>query len=437
MTDYERIRVLWPDHLGLARGKYLPARIAERGTGHCVTTFALGYDRSMVPAPGTYLLEGLRDVHATYDPARVRPSWEDDRTGVVVADLALDGEPYAVSSRHALHRALGDWSDLGYGVKVGLELEAYVIEPDDDGGWKRWDTPRSFVYGTGRTADPTGLIDTIMFTAERCGFRPESINAEFDAGQFELTLEYDDALDAADDAFLFRVMAREVALGHGLDLTFLGKPFAGVSGNGIHVNFSMVDSAGNNAFIDEASADGLSELAHGCLAGLCAHHCAMTALVAPTVNAYRRLQPAELNGYWANWGLEHRCVGNRVPGARGAATRIENRLSDGSANVHLAIATVLQAARLGVTDGLDCPEPETGDGFEEVNTDIHAADNLVGALQDLADDPALATAVGDELVANFAAVKEAEWERYLAAVGTDTPGGEVTQWELAEYLMYH
>ena len=51
MGDIRRIRVLWPDHLGLARGKYLPVRLAERGTRHSITLFSLGYDRDMVPAP--------------------------------------------------------------------------------------------------------------------------------------------------------------------------------------------------------------------------------------------------------------------------------------------------------------------------------------------------------------------------------------------------
>ena len=109
---------------------------------------------------------------------------------------------------------------------MGIEFEAYVLQPDGEGGWERWDTPRSFVYGTGRSADPTGLIDDITRTAWRCGFPLESINAEYDESQFELTLEYDDALKAADEAFLFRVLAREVALSHGLDLTFLGKPLS-------------------------------------------------------------------------------------------------------------------------------------------------------------------------------------------------------------------
>lgn len=434
---YDRIRLLWPDHLGIARGKYLPAHLAEHGTSHCATTFALGYDRSMIPAPGAYLLEGLRDVLSTFDPNDVRPGWEDDRTGVAVGHLTMDGEPYVYSPRYALQQAIADWDALGYRVNVGLEQEAYVLEPTDDGGWQRWRTPRSFVYGTGRSADPIGLVDDIMRTGAASRFRIESINAEFDESQFELTLEYDDALNAVDDAFLFRVLARETALKHGLDLTFLGKPFDGLAGNGVHVNFSLVDVDGNNAFADPSTDDGLSALAKSCLGGLIAHHQGMTPLCAPTVNAYRRLQPGELNGYWANWGHDHRCAANRIPSARGGATRIENRIPDGAANLYLATATVLQAARLGVVDSEPCPEPLTTDGFEDVNTDVCSGANLAEALDHLKSDDALSKAIGAEVVENFIANKEAEWQRYIDAVGSDTPEGEVTDWELDQYLMYH
>lgn len=434
---YERIRLLWPDHLGLARGKYLPAHLAEQGTNHCVSTFALGYDRSLIPAPGSYLLEGLRDIHASFDPATVRPGWEDDRTGVAVGHLDMDGAPYTYASRHALEMAIAAWKGLGYGVKVGLELEAYVLEPEGDGGWRRWRTPRSMVYGTGPGSDPAGLLDGIMDAAATSKFRIESINAEFDESQFELTLEHDDALRAVDDAFLFRVMAREVALSRGLDLTFMGKPFSGVAGNGLHVNFSLSDAAGNNAMVETTASDGLSALVKSCLAGLVAHHQGLTPLCAPTVNAYRRLQPGELNGYWANWGYEHRCAANRIPGDRGPATRIENRIGDGSANLHLATAAVLQAARLGVADRLPCPEPLTTDGFEEINTDVCSAPDLARALVHLQADEALVNAVGTDVVENFVANKEAEWDRYIEAVGSDSPGDQVTQWELDQYLMYH
>jgi glutamine synthetase len=442
MTTYDRIRVLWPDQFGLARGKYLPVRLAERGTGHCVTTFGTQYDKTIIPAPGSGLLEGLPDVDATYDPHQVRRGWDDDATGVVVADLSMHGQPFPYAARSRLQAALDDWRALGYGVKVGIELEAYVLERADDGDldiggerWRRWRTPRSFVYGTGRTADPVGLLSEITRRAERSGLPVESINSEFDEGQFELTLEVDDAMKAADDAFLFRVLAREVALEHGLDLTFLGKPFAGISGSGVHVNFSLVDHDGSNAFDEPTGADALSPIVYRCLAGLVAHHRALTALCAPTVNAYRRLRPGELCGYWATWGHDHRVAANRVPPHRGGATRIENRIADGSASIHLAIAAVLQAARLGVIDDLECPAPLVDDGFETVNTDVCAASDLSAALDDLEADGALVAAVGEELVANFVANKRAEWERYTEAVGAPDDG--ISDWELNEYLPFH
>lgn len=439
LSGRDRVRVLFPDHLGLARGKYLPVHLAPNGTGHCASLFGLGYDRSMIPAPGSYLLEGLIDVHSTLDPNTLRPSWEDDKTAVAVGDLELLGEPYPNASRYVLREAIAKWADLGYSVQVGVELEAYLLEPDESapGGWKRFENPRAMVYGTGIGNDPTGIIDDIMTTAKTCGFRTESINAEFDESQYELTLEYGNALEVADDIFLFRVMARELALAKGYDMTFLGKPFAEISGTGVHVNVSFLDADGNNALFDEGNENGLSALAYQSLAGLCAHHGALTAITAPTVNAYRRLQPGQLSGYWANWGLDHRCVANRVPAARGAGTRIENRIADGAVNVHTAIAAVLTAARLGVTSELDCPPPETGDGFEEVNTDVCAPANLSDALDQLEADTAFTEALSQDLVDNFVANKRHEWDRYIEAEGSFDGEQPPTNWELTEYMRYH
>ena len=145
------------------------------------------------------------------------------------------------------------------------------------------------------------------------------------------------------------------------------------------MNLSLADAQGQNALSDAGGVHGMSDLARGATAGLIHHHVGMTALAAPTVNAYRRLRHGELNGYWANWGVEHRCAGNRVPRGPGSHMRIESRIGDGAANVHTLVATVLQAARLGVVDGLECPDPMTTDGFDEVNTDVHCAHSLSAA----------------------------------------------------------
>jgi glutamine synthetase len=426
VTDYHRIRALFPDHLGLARGKYLPAALAHKGTRHCLSTFALEFDRTMVPAPGAKLLEGLPDCDLSFPMSEVRPSWEAG-TGVVIGDLSFRGEPLAISPRHVLRRAVADWLALGYRVKVGIELEAFVMQPDGKGGWTEWDTPTAYVYGTGPAVDPVGLLDDLMRMATACGLPVESINSEYDTPQFELTLVYDDALKAVDDIFLFKLMARELATRRGLLLTFIGKPFADRGGSGFHVNLSLEDAAGANVLNDTAAADGLSTLARQSIAGMLAHFEACAGLCAPTVNAYKRLRPAQLAGFWANWGYDHRGVSVRVPHERGAATRLEHRMSDGAANPYLATAAVLQAARLGVLHALTPPAPEEQDCLTHQSTTRHVPENLALALDALEADAELVAAIGPELVAQFVAVKRGEWGKFTAAV---------TDWELKTYLPF-
>ena len=436
-SDYSRIRMLWPDHLGLARGKYVPARLADRGSAFCVTTFAMSYDRDLIDAPHAYLVDGLKDVHGELDATTLRPSWEDDHTGVAIAHLTLAATPYEASSRAALQRSIESWAAMGYRAKIGIELEGYLLEPNGEGGWQRYQNPRSMVYGTGPLGDPSGFFDDVMFTAERCGFSIESANVEFDESQFEFTLEYGDALRAVDDVFVFKVMVRELAIKRGLDFTFLGKPFPEVSGSGLHLNISFLDDQGRPAFADPDDEHGMSDLARQCVAGLVEHHQAITPILAPTINAYRRLQPGSLAGCWANWGVDHRNVTNRVPAHGGSAMRVESRLGDGAMNVHLGATAVLEAARLGVIDNLDTPPTYTGDGFEDGGDGVaRSADSLQGALDHLEADTTLRTSIGDGIIDNFIANKRREVERFEAS-GQSIDGPELSPFEREMYLPYH
>jgi glutamine synthetase len=424
--DLSRIRVLFPDHHGLARGKYLPRRVAAEGTHNCITLFALDFDRTMVPAPGAMLLEGNPDMKVTFDLEQVRRGWE-PRTGVVVGDLSYADEPLAIAPRNVLKKAIADWRALGYEPMVGIELEAFVLEPDGKGGWQEWSTPGAYVYGTGRAVDPVGLLDDLMTVCDSVGLPIESINSEYETPQFELTLSYSDALTSVDNVFLFKVLARELAHEKGLLLTYLGKPFGDRGGSGLHVNFSLCDAGGDNVMDDPTDPDGLSAVARSCIAGLLEHHEGLAALCAPTVNAYKRLRPAQLSGYWANWGKDHRSCTVRVPSERGAATRLEHRMPDGAANPYLATAAVLQAARLGFEQGLTPPPAETLDAFEEASTDRHVPENLSLALDALEADKALVEAFGSAAIDHFVFIKRNEWDKFAAAV---------TDWELRHYLPF-
>jgi glutamine synthetase len=380
----------------------------------------------MIPFPGAHH-ESFPDVEARFPTEAIRTGWEKD-TGVVVASISKDGVPIELAPRSILERVIGEWEEVGYSPVIGVELEAFLFEPDGSRGWRPIHTPGSYVYGTGTSVDPSGTIEEIMETAHRTGIELESVNSEYDDGQFELTLRYGEALRAADDAFLFRVMAREVAAKRGYLLVFMGKPITERGGSGIHVNFSLRDANGSNAMDDPSSPDGLSDLARRCIAGLINDHVSMTALVAPTVNAYKRLRPAALNGYYANWGLDHRGVAVRVPPSRGPGTRLEHRLADGAASVHVAVAATLVSALRGVTKGLECPPAETQDCITGVDADVTVPPDLGAALTALESDKDFVEAFSPAYVEGFLAVKRAEWERF---------NRHTTDWEIAEYLEYY
>ena len=412
MTD--RLRAVFCDHLSLIRGKYLPAsKIGTSNTNFCRSTYGVHFDKDLLPSPGSMMMEGLPDMELRWNANDIRDSWQDG-TKVVIGDLyGMDGTPLPMCGRGALKRAVAAWVEDGLTPMIGIELEAFAFQKDESGNLVPYDAPGAIVYGTGPGTDPLGFNDAIWEAAEKLGFRLDMITAEYDAPQFEYTLTFDNALKAVDDIVLFRQMAREIALGFGIVLTFLPKPFAEAGGSGMHINFSFQDADGNNALPKDGKSgpDHLSDLAKGCIAGLVHHHKGLAGLLAPTANSYKRLQPASLSGYWQNWGGDHRNVTTRVSEEGGTKTRLEHRMADASANPYTAVAAVLQAARLGLTNGYDLPARETGDGFEVTDATTGVATDLNAAMDDLEADTVLRAAVGETLVDNQIFMRRAEVEK--------------------------
>lgn len=407
----DRLRVLFCDHLSIMRGKYLPnSKIGDGDTRFCRSVFGTHYDRDLLDAPGSLVKQGLPDMELKWRHDDIRESW-DSATQIVLGDLYDDaGELLGLCPRGALKRAVADWQAMGLTPKVGIELEAFALQADENGRLEPYDAPGGVVYGTGPFADPLRFNDRIWEMADRLGFSLEMITAEFDTPQFEYVLTFGDAVKAVDDIVLFRLMAREIALEYGIVLTFMPKPIAEAGGSGMHVNFSFTDESGGNALSSgpRGGPEHMNDLARGCLGGLIHHHKGLAGLIAPTANSYMRLQPGSLSGFWQNWGGDHRNVTTRISSEGGAKARLEHRMADASANPYTATAAVLQAARLGVENGHTLPPMETGDGFDRTDTKESTAIDLQGATADLERDTVLAQAVGADLVANHVYMKQKE-----------------------------
>jgi glutamine synthetase len=429
---------MWCDLNGLSHGRYVPrTRLHEHGH-HAVTTLTMGIDRDILSVDGYGPDVGFADLATVPVLDSVRPGWEVD-TDVAIADLEYNGKPLALCPRAALQRAVDAWHALGYEPHLGFEMEFYVMQPDGGapGGYIPLVIPSHRVYGVGMGGDNTGLTFDLYDAAETCELDLEGMMGEFHPGQMELNMKYGPAMDAADRAFICKEMTRELAARKGYWITYLGRPSAELVGSGLHINLSLTPlGGGSNAFDDPTAEHGLSVLARQCLGGVIAHHEGMAAMSAPLINSYKRLIPGIIAGYWANWGLDNRISTYRIPYERGAATRIENRMPCGSANPYLAAAVMLNAALLGVVNGLDCGDPQIGDGDTTPNTDRHTPHDLGAALAALEADTVLCETMGADLVKAFLTIRHDELAKWQAADGiwdVET----ITPWELERYLPFY
>jgi glutamine synthetase len=327
-----------------------------------------------------------------------------------------------------LQRVIERFAGLGMRPIVGPELEYFLLERDEQAatGWRRYGEATGNVYVTGHRGDPENVLLPTLRQLSEYGLDVVASNHEFASGQFEINLWHSDALDAADRAFRFKSAIKELARQQGKLATFMAKPFNDEGGSGFHLHFSTTDADGKPLFDDPQGRFGLSDTGRSAVAGLIAHAPALTALLNPTINSYKRFGPDTLAPWLIDWGLDNRSAMVRIPPERGRASRLELRLGDASANPYLAVAGLLAATQLGISEQLEAPDALEGYGYDPTKADRLPAD-LSAALDALEADAALTEVLGKPFVTMFLAYKRDELERYSRFV---------TDWEFREYA-YH
>jgi glutamine synthetase len=247
-------------------------------------------------------------------------------------------------------------------------------------------------------------------------------NQEYDPSQWEINCRHDEALQAADDAHMLKLVIKETAAMNGLVATFIGRPVAGGGTSGYHLHISLWDADGANLMNDPSGVEGISELGRHFIGGVLDHARGMSAVMAPTVNAYKRFIAQELAPYWINWGPDNRSVYVRIPMERGNATRAECRGADGSASAYLASAAAIFAGIDGLDRKLDPGPPAFGVYEWEGST---MPFSLAEALDAFEADAYMRERLSQQFWQCFDAIKRNEWRRFTLAV---------TDWELAEYV---
>jgi glutamine synthetase len=418
--------VHFTDLIGVSRNKVVPISILEdlcdEGVNFCIGAYAVAHNGEVIEETGLGGEVEFRDmkVYPDLSTLRVLP-WETD-TGVCMANVEFDGESLAVDPRGILKRAIAELEKRGFTAACGHELEFFLLRPGAS-GYEQYAAQPGMVYTHTPAVDTQGVIREMEDAVTALGLPYVCSNQEYFGSQWEINLKYAAALEAADDAHLLKLAIKEIAAKHGLVATFMGKPLDGEGTSGYHLHLSLWDN-GSNAFEDDDAPDGLSDLARRFIAGQLEHGRAMTAVLAPTINAYKRFTAFSMAPYTVTWGPDNRTVFIRIPAERGKATRIENRVGDGTANAYLAAAAAIFAGLDGLDRELDPGEATRGDAYSAEGVPLVPL-SLGEALDALEADEYMVEALGPKFVRAFVALKRDEHKRFTSSV---------TEWEIREYL---
>jgi len=347
---------------------------------------------------------------------------------------AIEGELYLGDPRAILINAIRIAKEANFVFKAGMELEFYVFEEipkasAEAPALKPIDQASYFDAST----DVSSIHFDMLAILEKMNIPIMSSHHEIGSGQHEIDMMYAPILEAADRLLTTRAVLKWVAQRHQLHCSFMPRPSQLMPGSGLHTHQSLHDAkTDENLFSDAKHEYGLSKLAQQFLAGQLAHAGAMSALLAPLVNSYKRLgtsveAPAEIT-----WARYNRAALIRVPGTQKmdheGATRLEIRLPDPSMNPYLGLAAMLMAGLDGIQQAMELGEPSEESVVYSTNRSRSVRKlprSLRQAIDELENDTVLMTMLGNYLGPLYLDAKRLEYREYRASV---------TEWELRRYF---
>jgi len=358
------------------------------------------------------------------------------------SDLYLRDQPFEACSRQILKRVLSrlDASDMIF--NLGIETEFFILRQDANGKAVPIgpNPPLSKpAYDVRTMLECMPVVEAIVKAMNQLGWGVYSFDQEDAPGQFETDFAYADGLTMADRFTFFRLMANAIAQEHGYFASFMPKPFKDRTGSGAHFNISLADrKTGRNLFDDplDPRGCGMSELGYQFIAGVLRHARAIAAVIAPTVNSYKRLVArGSMSGF--TWAPIFVCYGNnnrtnmlRIPMN---GPRIECRAADISCNVYLGAAMILAAGLEGIEQDLDPGQPHRENMYLS-SPEMLASQNIAllprtlgEAIDAFEADPLSEAVMGPLMYKTFIDFKRNEWMDYQS---------HVSDWETNRYLRF-
>ncbi|OXS16609.1 glutamine synthetase [Zobellella denitrificans] len=377
--DINSIDLMIGDINGVVRGKRIPRdsllKAYEEGVCLPASLFALDINGNTIEETGLGLDQGEGDRLCFPVPGTLsRVPWQDRPCAQVLMSMfENDGRPFVYDPRHVLRRVLDRFAELGLTPVVAVETEFYVVDRERD-GQHQLQPPLSpvtgkrdkqcQVYSLSDLDDYCDFIESIHQSALTQQLPVDTAIAECAPGQFEINLKHRaDAMQACDEAVLLKRLIKGVAARHGMEATFMAKPYNQEAGSGTHIHVSLLDEQGRNRFASENDQGLGSALLRQAVAGVLALMPESMVVFAPNANSYRRFQPGFYVPMSQTWGADNRTVAVRIPGGSAEARRLEHRVAGADANPYLLVASILAGIHLGISQRLSPPAPVTGNAY--------------------------------------------------------------------------
>ncbi len=428
-NDIHTIEVATPDSQGHLRGKRVPVErffstTASGGVHIADAMFVFDIQNDLPDNEFVNMDSGYLDCHLVPDISSARLLSHRPGYALVFAD-AFDssGNPHPLAPRSVLAAQIAKATALGLDPYVATELEFYLCTPE-------WEPVQEHIQYSSMTdaLELEAVLLDMRSALIGAGMEVESSNAEYGPGQIEINIGPADAMRTADNTVLFKSIVKQVAVQHGLRATFMPKPWAEQSGNGMHVHTSLnVDGA--NGF---ASSDGQpNELMASWLGGLMEHAAALSFLGAPTSNGPKRIRPYTFAPTHIHWGLDNRTVMARcIVDAGSSANRVEFRPAGADANAYLIIGGILAAGVDGVERDLTPPMMCEGDMYTNPGENEALPTDLEGVIAAYSGS-VLSGLLGDMFSTSYLSISQAD--AALAAENSSDPD-EVNDWERARFM---
>ncbi|KAH8117377.1 glutamine synthetase/guanido kinase [Phellopilus nigrolimitatus] len=462
-TD-SKVKVAGIDVDGVLRGKFMSkekflSAAASNGFGFCSVIFGWDihdqiYSRELLISNKS---NGYRDVIASIDLSTYRRiPWEGNVPFFLVSFFDPDTkEPLCACPRNTLRKAIKKAEVKGWDCFAGVEYEYFQFnETPNTLAEKKFMNLQPLTsgmhgYSLLRTQLNNDYFQDLFDEALKFGIPIEGHHTETGPGVYETALAYTYASRMADNASLFKYLAKSVGMKRGVVPSFMAKPWGNLPGCSGHIHVSMRDESGKNIFgvsdteltnggRARAKYNDLSYVSQECewfLGGVLDGVTDVMPMLVPTINGYKRLVGGE--AYWApnavTYGYDSRAASIRIiapPSVPPAATRLEVRITGADMNAYFALSAIFLLGLRGIEKQLEpgpplshfCPEDRENGKIRMLST------SLEGATQEMMKPGSIAreeAVFGNDFVEHYGGTREHEVKLWNEAV---------TNWEVERYL---